>query len=97
MIGSWEEEAVVTCNNPLVRASVFKGEKESLIAIANWSEDEQLVALKIDFNQLGLDMDNHDLFIPDITDFQEAQAAIDLNNLTLPGGKGFIIVLRKGI
>ena len=97
MIGYWEEETPLNCTHPLVRATVYKGDRESLIAIANWSEDDQKVAVQVNFEKLGYDRDNYDLFIPYIPDFQEEQTNVDLSKLTLPGGKGFIIVLRNRI
>ena len=36
MIGYWEKNNPVTCYNPMIKASVYKGIDESLIAIANF-------------------------------------------------------------
>lgn len=93
MIGYWEKDLPLWHNNPAVRASFFKGENESWIAIANWSENDQQVSVLPDYNRLGYDADKCRVYLPDITGFQQGKAEIDLNELLIPGGKGYIIVI----
>ncbi len=95
MIGYWEDGSPLSCDHPMVRATIYKGDQESLIALANWSEDDLQVALQVDFSQLGYDQEACDLFIPEIPDFQEEFTSVNLNRLILPGGKGYIIILRN--
>lgn len=95
LIGYWEKDIPVSTDNSMVWASIYKGDDESLIAIANWSNEDQQVGLDIDYYNLGYDKKRCDAFIPAIPDFQDEQPDIDLDKLILPGGKGFLIVIKN--
>jgi len=101
MIGYWEKDNPVKCYNPMIKATLYKGEDESLIAIANWYKfdlwglDNQPVTVEIDFKKLGYDPADCEISIPEIPDFQRQNSSVDLSNMILPGGKGFIIVVKK--
>jgi len=96
LTGYWEKDIPLTWDNNMVRASLFYGKDESWIAIANWSEDDQRVFVQPDYDRLGYDEDKCDIFIPQIPEFQESQSEINLENIILPGGKGYIIVISNG-
>jgi hypothetical protein len=101
MIGYWEKDNLVTCYNPMIKATLFKDENESLIAIANWYKfdlwniDDQPVSVEVDFKKLGYDPANCDISIPEIANYQEQNLSVDLNKMIIPGGKGFIILIKK--
>ena len=96
MIGYWDKNCPVTCSNSLVKASVYEGKAQSIISIANWSAKDQTVKLLIDWTRLGLDPAKSEVFIPEVKDFQAGQKSIALNRLTVPGGKGLLIVIDQG-
>jgi hypothetical protein len=101
MIGYWEKECPVKCYNPFIKATVYKGEDESLIAIANfykfelWGIDNQPASVEVDFRKLGIDQANCDITIPEIPNYQKQESSVDLNKIIIPGGKGYIIVIKK--
>ena len=95
MIGYWDKNIPVTCNNPMVKASVYKGPGETIISVANWSDQDEEAALKIDWARIGLDPDESDVLIPEIKNFQAEQTAIQLNTISIPGKKGYLIVLKQ--
>jgi hypothetical protein len=92
MIGYWDKDCPVTCSNSLVKASVYKGKGTSVIALANWSAKDQTVNLVIDWAKLGLDPAKTKILIPAIQDFQPLQNPLSLSRLTIPGGKGLLLV-----
>jgi hypothetical protein len=95
MIGYWEKECPVTCNNELLKASIYKNQDEAIIAIANWSDQNLETSLEIDWEKLGYDPSKTSLSIPEIKEFQSGQEVVSLDKMTIPGGKGFLIVLKK--
>jgi len=101
MIGYWEKDNPVTCYNPMIKATMYKGDEESLIAIANfytfplWGIDNQPVTIEVDFTELGYDPANCDISIPEIPDYQKENSSVTLNNMIIPGGKGYIILIKR--
>jgi hypothetical protein len=92
-IGYWEEHIAVSCDNPNARASFYKGNDESWIAVANWSAEDLSIAIDVDYVKLGYDEKNCNIYLPGIPDFQEQRMDINADKLILPGGKGLIIVI----
>ncbi len=95
MIGYWEKECPVACNNELLKASIYKNQDEAIIAVANWGDQDLKTSLAIDWGKLGFDPSKTSLSIPEIKDFQSGQEVVSLDKMTIPGGKGFLIVLKK--
>jgi hypothetical protein len=81
-------------SNSKVFTSLFKGEKESILAVANWSDKDQQVSLKIKWQDLRIDPSKAEIFIPVIKDFQEGAENVALNDLIIPAKKGFLIIIR---
>ena len=44
---------------------------------------------------MGMDPGSTDIFIPEIKEFQTEQKSVSLEKITIPGKKGFLIVLKK--
>jgi hypothetical protein len=95
MIGYWEDTNPVKINNPLTKASLYRGDDESVISIANWSDTVQVASVRINWQGLGLDPALTDIFIPEIKDFQTSQIPALLENISIPAQKGYLIVLKK--
>ena len=97
MIGYWDEGEgkPVKSDNDLVKTTFYKGLDEHIIAVANWSEKDQLCSLDIDWNKLGYEKSACKYIIPAIPGFQDKQSPVSLNELIIPGKKGFLILLRK--
>ena len=95
MITYWDKNCPVRTSNPMVKATVYRGSYSSIISIANWSDKDQKAGLSINWASLGLDPDGVDIFIPSVIDFQERQQSVALDKLTIPGGKGYLIIIRE--
>ena len=94
MIGYWDKNNPVSSDNDLVKATLYKGVNESILAVANWSDQKQKVSIKIDRDKLGHKAVAGEYLIPRIPDFQEKMLLKNLNELTIPGGKGYLILVR---
>ena len=95
MIGYWEKECPVTCSDPMVKASIYKGDDETIISVANWTDQDNDVSIAIDWVKLGIDAAKYDISIPEVKDFQQGQTLSSLDKITIPGKKGYLIVLKK--
>ncbi len=95
MIGYWEKECPVTCSNPMIKASVYKSADEVIIPVANWTEQDQEVSIAIDWAKLGMDKTKYEISIPEIKDFQQEQKTVSLDKLTIPGKKGYLLLLKQ--
>ena len=95
LIGYWEENYPVRSSSSKIFTSLYKGEKESILAVANWSDKDQPVSLNIRWQALGIDPSEADIFIPAIKDFQEAAENVAISNLIIPAKKGLLIIIRN--
>lgn len=95
MIGYWDEQCPVQCNDLHVRASVYKGNDDIIIAVANWSSEDKEITLDVDWEQLGFDQKKVDIFIPEVEEFQGENGEISFAALELPASKGFLIQVKK--
>ena len=95
MMGYWEKDCPVTCSNPVVKASVFMGRDEIIVAVANWTDLDAHTSLTLNWAKLGMDPAGCDISIPELQNFQTEQTAVSLDKLTLPGKKGYLIVIKK--
>ncbi len=95
MVGYWDKNCPVSCSDAMVKASVYRGRENNIIAVANWSEKDLPSGMKIDWVRLGIDPLKAEIFIPAIKGYQLARKAVLLNNLTIPAGKGYLIVIKK--
>ncbi len=95
MIGYWDKECPVISNNLSVKATIYKGVEETIISVANWAADNQAVSLAVDWSKLGMDPQKATIYVPGIKDFQDEQKGILLNKLTIPGKKGYLILIQN--
>ena len=95
MIGYWDKSCPVICTNPMVRATVYRGKDQSIIAVANWTKTDQPISLLVNWQKLGIDPAKANTLIPEIKDFQAEQKTVTMDKLVVPGGKGLLIVVSS--
>ena len=95
MVGYWDEASPLKSDNDMVKATLYAGKKRSIIAVAGWGDREQICSLKLGWKSLGYDASKCSVTIPAIKDYQEAVTLASLENLTIPAGKGYLIVIDK--
>ena len=94
MIGFWDKSSPVTSNNEKVKASVYLKKDEALIAVANWSPTDSAVKLDIDIAKLGFTPKSKIAIGLAIDKFQPG-IELDLTNpITIPGGKGYLLIIK---
>jgi hypothetical protein len=95
MVGYWDGDSPLKSDNELVKASLYAGKDRSIIAVAGWGDKDQTCTLKLDWRALGYDSSKCTLAIPSIRDYQEARTLGSLDQLTIPAGKGYMIVIQR--
>jgi hypothetical protein len=94
MIGFWDKKNnPLSVNNDLVKATLYKGNKESIISVAAWGSTDQVCNIKVDWNKLGYDEKEYIFYLPEIQDFQQAQIFPSLQSMKISQNKGFLIVI----
>ncbi len=95
MLGYWDNVCPATCAHPSVKATVYRGEKDTILAVANWNAEDVIADVTMDWKKLGIPSETAEIFIPEIPNFQDALANVSLKEVKIPGGKGFLVVIRK--
>lgn len=94
MIGYWVSDNPVKINNEKVKATLYrKKDNTLLIAVASWAENDVDVELDIDWDALGIKPRSL-MATPAIPDYQDEQTLRVKDTLTIPKGKGFLIVIK---
>lgn len=93
MIGYWVKDNPVKTGSDKTLATIYrrKGER-TLISLATWEDADASVSLSIDWQALGLDPAKVTLHAPEIKDFQEETSWKPGDIITVPKGKGLLIV-----
>ena len=95
MIGYWVSNNPVKTGKEKTLATVYrhKGEK-TLISLATWEDQDVDVSLQIDWAALGLDPKTAVLHAPAIENFQSEKSWKVGETITVPKGKGWLIVIE---
>lgn len=91
MIGYWEKDCPITSSNPAVKVTVYAQEDQLLLALANWTDQEQTVSL----SSPSLRLTDYSIETPEIAGLQQAKTIESLDKLSIAGKKGYILVLTK--
>ncbi len=95
MVGYWEDHPIVETNNPKVKATTYVKEDQLLISVASWADAPVDIKLGIDWEAVGLDSSNYQLFAPKIENFQP-QTSFDINSkIPIDPKKGWLIMVKK--
>ena len=94
-IGYWDTNNPVSTGNEEVLASVYVKADQMMIALGNWTDREQHIHLKIDWEGIGMDPATARIEIPEIEDLQQNSLDVNLMNLSLPASKGLILIVNE--
>ena len=92
MIGWWDPSCPVQTDSKDVLATVYKKNGKSLIAVANWTNQQKNTILKIDWHALGLDPKKAKLTAYPISGFQGEKSWKPGDQVSVPAAKGWLIV-----
>jgi len=85
----------VKTGRPDIAATVYRGKKHFLLAIASWAKSACQVSLKIDWQALGLDPAKVTLYAPEIAGFQTEMSWKPGDTLHLEPARGYFIVVNE--
>jgi hypothetical protein len=95
MIGYWSSHCPVRTNNSKVLATVYKKNKEALIAIASWAETDTDVKLIVDWKRLGIDPSKATIMAPEIKNFQSAKSFAADDAIPVAKNKGWLLWIKE--
>ena len=93
MMGYWDKASPLASDNDMVKATLYTGKERSIVAVAGWGDKDQNCSLTVDWKALSYDSLKCRIAVPAIKDYQEALPLTSLNHLTIPAGKGYLIVI----
>jgi len=92
MKGYWLEDAPIRTDHPRIPATTYVRPDGILIALASWSEEDEVVSLAADWPALGLSPTARAL-APALEGLQ-AEAEVDLSAVSVPAGQGLFLIVR---
>jgi hypothetical protein len=97
MLGYWLDDAPVRTDNDRVIATTYMRSDGVLIALASWSERDEVVALELGLDALGLGGAEVDQELtaeaPWVEGLQEG-GTVDLSAVRVPAGQGLFVIVR---
>jgi hypothetical protein len=94
MKGFWEQDPLVECGHPDVKATAYIHKDRVLISVGNFSDREEEVTLQINWEQLEIGPDQSILRAPEIEDFQKACSFGTGDPIPLEPRKGWLLYLE---
>jgi hypothetical protein len=94
MIGYWSDNCPVKTDNEKVLATVYQKKGKALISIASWVDEDTEVALKIDWEKLGIDPAKATITAPEVKNFQPAKTFKVDEKIPVEKGKGWLLIVK---
>lgn len=95
MIGYWVKDTPVKTGREKTLATIYrKTGTKTLVSLATWEDHDVDVTLQIDWAKLGLDPAKVSLHAPAIENFQPEKTWKPGDTVTVPKGKGWLIVIE---
>ena len=94
MIGYWVATNPVKTSDAKVLATVYKKDKKALVAIGSWADQDTNIRLNIDWKALNIDPAKATITAPAIKNFQEGKKFGINDEITVPKGKGWLLVIE---
>lgn len=94
-IGWWDGACPVRTGNAEIKASVYKKEGKTLIALASWARGRARVQLGIDWRALGLDPKKTKLWAPAVKGFQNEMVFDGEGPVPVAAGKGWLLIAEE--
>ncbi len=90
--GWWDPACPVKTDNPQVKASVYRKDGKTLIALASWAKETTSVKLAIDWKPLGLASSKTTLWAPACDKFQPEKVFRSEAPIPVEAGKGWLLI-----
>jgi hypothetical protein len=92
MLGYWLDNPPVTTSHPRILATAYVRPDGLLIALASWSEQDEVVSLTLDQGMLS-GVDNPMAVAPDVAGLQVG-GEVDLSRVEVPANMGLFVLVR---
>jgi hypothetical protein len=100
MLGYWLEDTPARTDHPRVLATTYSRPEGALIALASWSDEDEVVKLELDWGALGLGGEmgaerpqSLRVYTPEVDGLQ-AEADVDLSAVRVPAGMGLWVIVE---
>ncbi len=97
MLGYWRQDCPVRTDHPDVLATVYRRKGKSLIALASWAKEDVTVHLQMDWKALGIHQEQCRIVAPPLPFFQPFARFSPNEPITVPAGKGWLLVVEEVI
>ncbi|MHC4985031.1 MAG: glycoside hydrolase domain-containing protein, partial [Planctomycetota bacterium] len=94
MIGYWTPDCPVTVDHPDVRATVYRGEGRTLVAVASWADEKVDARLDIDWTALDIDAEKATITAPAVEDFQPAATFVVDEAVPIDPARGWMLIIE---
>lgn len=94
-IGWWDATSPVKASAPECRATIWRRDGRTLIALANFSDKPARTALALDFKALGLDPKKAHLYAPEMKGFQPELLFAPDATISIAPKRGFAFILDE--
>lgn len=78
-----------------LKVRVYQKQDKVLIAYASWAKEDVNIKLDVNWKELNLDPGQVNIDAPSIQNFQGGHIYNTLDDITVPVGKGGIIIIEK--
>jgi len=92
MLGCWLENAPARTDNPRILTTTYVRADAALIALASWSDRDEIVELSLDNDALGLGPDVR-AWAPAVEGLQ-AETEVELSAVRVPAGQGLFLIVE---
>lgn len=96
MQGFWSASCPVATGHDDVFATVYRGEQESVVAVASWAASDEEVNLTVDWDALGYDAEKATITVPEIEAVQADGGTLAEPAVTIAPGGGVLVVIERG-
>lgn len=97
MIGYWDERCPVQTDDADVKATAFVKNRDVLVAIGNFADEEKTIALMIDWAALGMDPDDARIAKPPVENFQRTETIYIGDKLVIPAKEGVVLRITESL
>lgn len=95
MLGFWLSDAPVTTGDDAIRATTYVQEDGRLmIALASWSDTDEVVSLDVDWARLGLPDGPRTWSTPTVAGLQDAMDGLDPAAIVVPADRGLFLLVE---
>ena len=95
MLGYWVDRSPIKTDHPKIKSTIYQHPDKVMISIGSWSDKNEIVALQIDWDLLGIDRETAEMFSPNIQELQDYKTYKINEPVLVPKDMGLILILQK--